>query len=212
MHCNTSSCTYQQHGFQLLPALVVTRQVVEATRVNDLICHVDLLLLDHVAHQALYAVRKHDLLPPCCLPCRWLYAAAGICRACCCCCWCCAGLTAARLEVVRWEGLCLWCWVSHGLQVQHPHLQKQKLSVKSQKDASHCLQDCLRPPVGSQQCAARTTSACCTRHCDKLNTEIVCASQDLQATSTQAAPRDGAFACKPRSAPPWSARYGDYEQ
>jgi hypothetical protein len=80
-HCNTSSFTYQQHGFQLLPALVVTRQVVEATRVNDLICHVDLLLLDHVAHQAFYAVRKHDLLPPCCLLCRWLYAAAGICRA-----------------------------------------------------------------------------------------------------------------------------------
>jgi len=117
-----NSSAYQQHSLQLLPALCVIGQVVKAARVNDLVRHVNLLLLDDVAHQALHAVSKHQLLLGLLLP---LAAAATtiwhVCRRCRCPCLRCVG--APRLVVVRWEAVGLLCWVRHGLQVQHTHLQ-----------------------------------------------------------------------------------------
>lgn len=46
-----------QHLLERVPTLVHGCVHVEAARVNDFICHVDLHLLDVVAHQRLYAVR-----------------------------------------------------------------------------------------------------------------------------------------------------------
>lgn len=122
---SAASHTYQQHGLQLLPAVSIRGYVVKAASINDLVRHVDLLLLDDVAHQALYAVRKHDLLPG-----RLLLLLLGVLRQlrAAVCCWRRAGHGpgAPRLVGVRREALALCWWVSDGLQVQHTHLHSRQ--------------------------------------------------------------------------------------